>query len=140
ADGVKTSPNWGATDAWIIKTISREAPVGTPAILVNGQYSPSNRHTITNATAAMIELQSSFTNAQIFYTLDGSPPSSNSLFYYGPLFIVHSATVRVIACNSNFSASVEAQAVSVSITPIPFFVANEGAGRVTRFPDTNVYF
>ena len=135
--GNKTSPQFGGDDLWVVKLASREVPVGTPLVLVNGQYNPSNSYTVT-ATLALIEIQSSFTSAHIFYTLDGSAPSSIPRLIAvpcrstTPLQCVLSPTIRTSRLRRK-------RAVSVSITPVSFFLSNVGNGTIVSEPNTNLF-
>src|SRR5579862_7770330 len=52
-----------------------------------------------------ITLSNSAPGASIFYTLDGSTPTSNSIPYTGPFSITHSAGVHVRAFNANYVPS-----------------------------------
>src|SRR6185503_12080972 len=136
--GNKISTSFGGDDVWLVKLVSREVPVGTPLVRINGQYNPSNSYTV-NATYALLEIQSSFSNAHIYYTLDGSTPSSNSTPYNGGVRLYSSATVRAIAYNSDFSASAQADPVGVSVTLVSFFLSNIGNGTIVPTPNTNLF-
>ncbi len=113
--GNKESPSYGTNDAWIVKLATREAPVGTPAILVNGRFHPGNAVTVSNA--ATVEIRTTLTGGTLLYTLDGSDPR-NGFSYTGPFSVSESVLVRAIAFNSS-SAIVEADAVVITVTAPP---------------------
>ena len=136
ASGNKTSGNFGGDDLWVVKLLTREVPFGTPLVRINGQNNSSNSYSV-NATYALLEIQSIFSNAHIYYTLDGSTASSNSASYSGGVPLYSSATVRAIAYNSDFSASPQADRVSLSVTLVSFFLSNVGNGSIT--PNTNLF-
>jgi PA14 domain-containing protein/chitobiase/beta-hexosaminidase-like protein/Big-like domain-containing protein len=62
------------------------------------------------AIAVSVALQSADTNATIYYTLDGSLPSTNSFVYSGAFNLMSNATITASAFETNFvnSASVQA--------------------------------
>lgn len=62
------------------------------------------------------------TNAAVYYTLDGSLPTTNSLLYTGPFTLAGNATVSANAFESNYNNSVAATAVFV-VTPL-YFASN----------------
>src|SRR5262249_54547234 len=92
-DGDKTVPNFGGEDAWIVKTVLREAPVGAPLVLIDGFYSFSNSFTITESNVAQVSLSTTFTNGTIRYTLDGSGPTLSSPLYTVPFNLTNAASV-----------------------------------------------
>ncbi len=114
--GNKTAPNFGAEDIWLIKIAERIAPVGTPVILVDGLFSTTNVVTVTNS--ALIEIQTTFDDGLIFYTLDGAPPANGTL-YTGPFLLEQSATIRAMAFNVAGQASPEVEPLNVAFLEPP---------------------
>jgi len=108
--------------------VSREAPVGMPAIFVNGQFITNTAS--TNLRTARISIQTTFAHGNIFYTLNGSPPSRASRPYIDFFTLRGSSMVRAIAYNSDFSQSWEADPVQVTIIPA-FLVSVAGGGGGT---------
>jgi hypothetical protein len=119
--GNKTTPLIGAADWWVIKLTPREAPVGTPVILFDGRFDPSNALLFTNA--ALLEIQSTFPGATIYFTLDGSDPDYGEL-YTGPLHITDNAVVRAVAYTDDLLDSAEADPVTVAIVHSPVILAH----------------
>src|SRR2546425_471284 len=78
--------------------VTRTAPVGMPAIFVDGSFEVTN--SVTRLGSAQIVLQTSFPNGTIFYTLDGSPPTFVANLYIGPFELRRSATIRAAAWNA----------------------------------------
>jgi hypothetical protein len=74
----------------------------TPAISpASGTYTSGQTITMSDTTP----------NAVIYYTLDGSTPTNQSLVYTGPLTITNSSeTVNAIAIASSYAPSAEATA------------------------------
>lgn len=67
------------------------------------------------------------TNAVVYYTLDGSLPTTNSLLYVGPFSLAGNATVSANAFETNYNNSVAANAV-FSVTPL-YFASSGFAGN-----------
>ncbi|MEK7678105.1 MAG: PQQ-binding-like beta-propeller repeat protein, partial [Verrucomicrobiota bacterium] len=119
--------------------IIREAPVGMPAIFVDGVFVPSG--TVTKGNSAQITMQSSFGSVIIFYTLDGSEPALFSTQYSGPFTVTTSVVVRAMAMNNvDFSTSPVTDPVQVEIVPA-YTVATStpGGGSVSVNPATGPY-
>ncbi len=73
-----------------------------PAITPNGgMFTPS----------VVVTLQDAGANAAIYYTLDGTLPTTNSFLYIGPLLLTNSLTLTANAFETNFSSSVAASAL-----------------------------
>lgn len=89
-------------------TNSSTTAAATPAISpAGGNYSSAQKVTITDATK----------NAKVYYTTDGSSPTSSSKLYSGPLTVSASETVRAIAVASGFSnSSIASAAYSIGAT------------------------
>jgi hypothetical protein len=83
---------------------------GTPA-LAPPTITPNGGSYIASVN---VTLQPPDTNAVIYYTLDGSLPTTNSLVYAGAFNLFSNATVSASAFETNFNNSVAASA--------PFFV------------------
>ena len=89
---------------------------GTPAllppiILPNGG---------TFVSFAHLTVQPPDANATMYYTLDGSLPTSNSTPYVGPLTLSSNATLSINAFETNYNNSVAATAVFVIRPPVYF--------------------
>jgi len=76
-----------------------------PQITVNGQL--GTNFAFTNVPSALVQISSFFSNATIFYTLDGSPPGLSSTSYNGPFALTQSAIVRAIAYDQSFNSSTD---------------------------------
>jgi beta-glucanase (GH16 family) len=83
-------------------TQQASAPVVTTTAALNG--------------AKIVTLTSSTSGATIYYTTDGSTPTSSSIPYEAPFLVASSETVNAIASGSGYSASsVTSQSFSTSI-------------------------
>ncbi|HTB85728.1 MAG TPA: chitobiase/beta-hexosaminidase C-terminal domain-containing protein [Candidatus Sulfotelmatobacter sp.] len=68
------------------------------------------------------------TNAVIYYTLDGSLPTTNSLHYSGTFNLATNATIAASAWRTNYNNSIAANALFF-ITPVQFASANFTTNR-----------
>lgn len=92
-----------------------DTPTFSPA---PGTYTGTQAVTITDSTP----------NSTIYYTSDGSAPTSTSLQYSGPITVGKTEIIQALAIATGFSASPVASA-SYTINPPPNFAvaANQGA-------------
>jgi uncharacterized repeat protein (TIGR03806 family) len=88
---------------------------GTPALAPPG-IAPNGGSYVTSVSVA---LQSPNTNATLYYTLDGSLPTTNSLLYSGAFKLTNSATVSANAFETNFNNSI-ATSASFLVNPLYF--------------------
>lgn len=96
--------------AWI-NSLAGTPALAPPTITPNGgSFAPS-----VNVT-----LNAPDTNAAVYYTLDGTLPTSSSFLYSGPFTLTNSATVMANAFESGFNNSVAANATFIIGTPILF--------------------
>jgi hypothetical protein len=118
--------------------VTRRAPVGMPAVFVNGQFVVSNA--VTQVASAQVSMLTTFPHGAILYSLDGSEPSFLSTPYDGPFTLNHTAPIRAIAYDALFSQSWEADPVQVVI--VPTFSLNAftpGGGIVLATPASGLY-
>ncbi len=81
-------------------------PVITPA---GGSYTSPQSVTITDAT----------TGATIYYTTDGTNPTTSSTVYAGPITVASSETINAVAVATGFTESAVASAVYTINAPTP---------------------
>ncbi len=124
--GNKTSPNRGGEDFWVLHFAERQALVGTPVVLVNGQFHPDNGAVATNS--ALVQIQTTFANGHIFYTLDGSDPNGG-LLYGSPFLVEESVIVSAVAYSSDYAQSAEADSVTIEIVTPPT-ISQQPIGQV----------
>jgi hypothetical protein len=91
------------------------APVISPT---SQEFHPSMQVTITDSDPS----------AQIFYTTDGTTPSTGSTLYTGPFTISSTATVNAIAAGSGLIASTVSSETYTLINQVPTPVFNPGPG------------
>ena len=116
----------------------RVVAAGSLDLFVDGQLFSGGA--VTNGDAASIVLETSFSNGQILFTLDGSPPTFASAIYTNGFTISFSATVRAIAYSADFSEMAEAGPVVVVIVPTFTLTAiTPGGGTISTEP-TNCHF
>ena len=77
---------------------------------------------------AVVNLLPPDTNATLYYTLDGTLPTTNSFFYHGPFALNLSAQVRANAFESGFVNSVAVSAQFNILTNLLFGAPTFGGG------------
>jgi len=107
-DGFDTSGNFGAlNDLWVFQSTVGTLPADTPAFSpVTGIYAAGQTVQISDATPS----------ATIYYTTDGSAPSTSSLVYSGPIIISSTETLTAMATANHYAASAPA-AATFTIAP-----------------------
>ncbi len=121
-------------------SVSRLAPVGAPAILVNGSFIPSGSVRATNS--AQVSLQTTFPGGVILYTLDGTAPTFSSPVYSGPLQLTRSTTIRALALDIDLSRWTEADPVLLQMDETEghsLTATSPGGGRVVVSPSLARY-
>lgn len=115
----------GALDSasfnWVRGSGNGGGTVATPAISPNGG---------SFSTPQTVTLTSSTSGASLYYTLDGSLPSTASNLYSGPLTISKSASVKVLGVKSGMSNSAVASAsftISGCTSCFGYGVSEDGA-------------
>ena len=92
---------------------------GTPAQAPPG-ITPYGGNYFKSVTVALVAPD---TNATIYYTLDGTAPTTNSLLYAGPFNVSRNATIAASAWRTGYNNSVAATALFY-ITPVQFTAAS----------------
>ena len=123
-------------ETWTNGTLQYLAPVGTPQVFADGQVALGN---IFKRAATQISLQTSFPAGTLVYSLDGSDPRIHSTLYTGPFTVQDFATLRAVAYNSTFTASVEMDPVQITILPT-LTATTLGGGTVATAPPDGPYF
>jgi mono/diheme cytochrome c family protein len=102
---------------------------GTPA-LAPPTITPSGGSFIPSVK---VTLQGPDTNAALYYTLDGTLPTTNSLRYLAPFLLTNSGTLSANAFESNFNNSVAASAQFVVLPGISFTSTGFATNGVFQF-------
>src|SRR5437016_7985689 len=100
-----------AVETLTFSNLSRTAPLGMPAIFVDGGFSVTSA--VMRLGAAEVSMLTTFPNGSIFYSLDGSVPDFGANLYDRAFVLRRSATVRAVAYDASFVNAWEADAVSV---------------------------
>ena len=112
-------------------------PVGTTLLLDNRIVREGPLH---RTNAAQVRIQSFFTNAAIFYTLDGSEPSFISSEYVTPFPLESSAILRAVAYTSDFQNTSFSPSIEVQIIPdVVLTNLTPGGGVIQLEPPGPVY-
>lgn len=104
----------------------------------------------TYTTVQTVSLSDSVAGAAIYYTTDGSTPTTNSTLYAGPITVAVSETVNAITVATGYAPSPAASAAYVINLPAPAFtittsnttmaVSTHGAGSTTLTITANAAF
>lgn len=125
----------GATTNSVALTVEE---FGTPHISVTGAV-PGGGNVFGGS--ATVTITSAFPTTTIFYSLDGSTPTtSGPLTYTGAFTVTSNVTVRALAVNlANFS-SVAGMPMAITIVPIySLNLSTAGGGTVGKAPDSSTY-
>ncbi|HEV2484205.1 MAG TPA: kelch repeat-containing protein [Terracidiphilus sp.] len=109
--GSDSESQWGnLNDLWEYSPPTPLSQAATPTFSVAaGTYTTAQTVTITDATSG----------ATIYYTTNGTTPTTNSTVYNGPITVSSSETVEAIASASgNYSSAVAAATYTILQTPI----------------------
>lgn len=119
------------------KAVLQVLPPHAPSIRVNNGLAVG---TVTVTTSATISIGGGFSGGLIFYTLDGSNPTTSSSLYNSPVTLTNSQTVRAMSLSADFSQSSEAPAISVLVLPVYALATSvSGSGTVLLNPAGGVY-
>ena len=111
-------PNVGFTQSKVVPLDEIGlAPAPSISVSVNGE-----------GTAKVVTLKTSVSGATIYYTTDGTEPSSSSTRYTGPFSVTKTTTVRAIAVSSTYKngSSELNYSVTVERAQAPFVVLIDG--------------
>jgi hypothetical protein len=95
-----------------INTGSNPAPGSTPTpffSLASGTYTSAQVVTISDALSG----------AEIYYTIDGSVPTTNSIPYTGPITVPASVTIQAVAVASGTSSATASATYTITIPSAP---------------------
>ena len=107
--------------------VSRLAPVGMPAMFVDGVFVPETN--VSARGSATVSMQTTFPNGTLLYTQDGSDPSISARLYDGSFVLNRTRTLRAIAYNADFTQSVQSDPLEIIILPT-LTASTEGGGSV----------
>ncbi|MFN7138786.1 MAG: LamG-like jellyroll fold domain-containing protein [Limisphaerales bacterium] len=110
-------------------------PDGAPVVRISNIVSP--RYAFTNASSVQVTLNSSISNATLFYTLDGREPDFTSTVYNGAFPVSGSRMIKAVAYDNSFSAR-RAQPVALQFYHT-LSVTVLGGGSVAIDPMLPVY-
>ena len=124
----------GSTNA---QAVLQVLPPGGPSIRINGQLAVG---TVFAIVSAQLTIAGGFTNGFIFYTLDGSVPTTSSPLYAGPVTLTNSTTIRAMSISADFSQSAVSPAVTLQIIPVYSLLTYAvGNGSISASPTSGPY-
>jgi hypothetical protein len=112
-------------------------PTNAPSTRINGQLAAG---TVYVNGPAQLTFSGGFSGGSIFYTLDGTTPSTSSPLYNGAVTLTNSGVVKAMSLSADFSQSAYAPAVTVQIpTVFSLQVSVSGSGSVSLNPSGGIY-
>jgi len=112
-------------------------PPGAPSMRINNRLAAG---IVSAAGTAQLSISGGFTNGFIFYTLDGTAPTTSSAFYTGPVTLTNSAVVQAMSLSADFTQTTFAPAVTVQIIPVyDLLTSVSGSGAITLSPVNGPY-
>ncbi len=133
-DVVVTNSYGSATSS---NAVLQVLPPNAPIIRVNNNLAAG---TVTVGTPANITITGGFSGGFIFYTLDGSTPTTSSTFYPGPFSISNSKILRAMSLSADFMQSSEAPPVNVVVLPVyALEMSVSGGGGINASPPNGPY-
>ena len=119
---------------------STPASLAVQDVIVLTNYALIAGHAITVYGSTTVSLQSRFISGWIYYTLDGSTPDFTSTRFTSSFVVGTSCTLRVIAYSADYSQSVTAGPVAITVLPSYYLSAyTRGGGTITLDPPTEPY-
>jgi beta-glucanase (GH16 family) len=98
---------------------------------------PTITATAAQAGAQIVTITDSTSGATIYYTVDGTTPTTSSMVYYAPMLISSNMTLNAIAVASNYNNSAAAtKAFSLNITSNTLVWSDEFNGSAPQ-PDAS---
>jgi sugar lactone lactonase YvrE len=117
--------------AFATKTTFSDSALATAAYTINGAASAPTASPVAGiyTTAQSVTLTSPTTGANIYYTVDGSTPTTSSTLYASPILVAVSQTIKAIATKASYSDSSMASFVYTVTGTVqaPTFSVAEGA-------------
>jgi hypothetical protein len=112
------------------------SPIGTAVYTINGAAATPTASPAagTYASAQSVTLSSATSGASIYYTTDGSTPTTSSALYTGAFSVATSQTVKAIAAKTGFSDSsvLTADYVITGTVAVPTFAPPAGSYGPTQ--------
>ena len=94
----------------------------------------------TAVTSGQVTISGGYPGGFLFYTLNGSTPTTSSTLYTGPFTVTNTTVVNVMAMSADFSQSTLAPPVTVQIIPAyPLVISTSGSGAVGLNPASGPY-
>jgi len=133
-DVVITNDFGSVTSAIVVLQV---LPTNAPSIRVNGQLVLASFATPSPAT---VSITGGFLGGLTFYTLDGTPPTTNVTAYSAPFVVTNSAIITSVSFSSDFSTSAQSPPLNLQILPrYDLLTSASGDGLVNLEPPGGAY-
>lgn len=132
---VMVSNNNGSTTS--TNAVLQVLPSNAPSIRVNNLLAAP---TTMAAASANITITGGFSGGLIFYTLDGSTPTTSSALYNTSFTLTNTTTIRAMSLSADFLQTVEAPAVTLIVVPVYSLTTTvTGSGAIGLNPAAGPY-
>ena len=119
------------------KAVMQVLPTNAPVVRINNILAVG---TVAVATPASLTITGGFSGGLIFYTVDGSVPTTSSTLYSSAFSITTSATIRAMSLSADFSQSAEAPAINLVFLPVyTLSTSVSGSGSILLNPGGGSY-
>src|SRR5947209_17190670 len=100
---------------------------------------PTFSTTVAQNNAQIVSMADATSGATIYYTLDGSAPTTSSMVYKAPVLVASSLTVKAIATASGFSNSAVGSKDFTTAIPSGTLVWSDEFNSASATPDSSTW-
>lgn len=119
-----------------IGEVTRIAPIGMPAFVVNGTFVVCSNVDVRGP--ATVSISSTFPGASLLFTVDGSEPGFASALYTGPFVVRRPVILRAVVYDLDFTHAVQSDPLTVHLFP-RLVARSPGGGTVSVHPPSGAY-
>ena len=105
SSGELTAVKHGTTEVYCIVNNAIQSNLSTVTVSKSTLKLSASENSGLLQSGAAVTLSANDANAEIYYTIDGSTPTTNSTRYKNPIIIDRNLTLRAIACHKDYNTS-----------------------------------